>query len=405
MTLTQCAGVRGCSWRLDDRAGGQRVRKMFRTLVEAQEFISQGNGKAVPAIEAQASQQAAALPVGTLFKKWLAHCDGLHKHSRRYQCVRGDYIRSVVNFFDAQGVTSVDQLTRSLFDQYAAARTAAGIHMSTVKKNYSILCAALNFGVSRELIARNPIAGFFRGVRIAEKIIEVPMPDALARVMAALPHSDARRLYWFLLASGCRISEAIALDVADVGADFIHFHRDCKGGYERHAPAPAFPFTLPASGLVFALHGHRWRRDVFGNLLWRACQRAGVARFSPHCLRHSHATYRLASGTPVYSIMAHCGWRSLAIVQRYVSVSCRYQNAGEFIPRWVGVFVALWLQFYAANGIIKSVLLGRRLGRFSCWSSVKYLPNSGLRHPYKVDVAGSNPAMPTTFFCIMNHLV
>jgi len=386
MTLTQTQGKRGAAWRLDTIERGRRVRRMFKSLTEAQGYLQahdaggQGHDKAARANAAQASAQPCAMSIATLFKKWLAHCDSLRKHSRQYQLVRGCYINSMHTFFTERGITEVDQITRGLFDEYIAWRTAAGASMSTVRKDYSIITAALSYGVTREHIARNPIAGYFRGVRVVEKSITVPMPDELRRVMAALPHEDTRRLFWFLCATGCRITEAIELQAADVAGDCIRFHRGCKGGYERHAPAPAFPFEIPSAGLVFTLHGNPWRRDTFMHTLWKACQRAGVARFSPHTLRHAHATYKLAGGEPVYNLMASCGWRSLSIVQRYVSISRRYQNAGEFIPRWVGVFLA-----------VCGSVLGRKRGT----REVKPVVCVGLRYLHTVEVTGSNPVAPT----------
>jgi len=68
------------------------------------------------------------------------------------------------------------------------------------------------------------------------------------------------------------------------------------------------------SGLVFTLRGRLWRRDTVRHTIWRACARAGVQRFGPHALRHANATYSLAQGENLYSIMARCGWRSFSVM-------------------------------------------------------------------------------------------
>jgi len=359
MTLTQ----HGSSWRLDNRAGGQRVRRMFKSLTEAQEFISQGNGKPSPAIEAQASQQPHALPIGEAVKRWRTHCNSLRRHSFNHK-ERIDYaVKQLRAHF---GDRPADTIGRADFDGYVAARTATGVSLGTVKKEYNVLAAALSWCVSRDIIARFALAGYFRGVRIIEKQITVPQPDDLARIMAALP-ADGRKLFWFLLSTGCRISEACAFDVSDIGADFIRFHRNCKGGYERTAPLPAFPYPLPIAGLAFSYAGREWRRNTFMHLLWRACGTAGVARISPHCTRHAHATFMLAKGEPVYNLMAACGWRSFSVMQRYVAISRRYQNCGAFPPQWVGLFLLVsWADYGQIFAALKRELFAHQTHVYAC---------------------------------------
>ncbi|MCX7004655.1 MAG: hypothetical protein NTV22_15465, partial [bacterium] len=66
---------------------GARIRRRFKSLTEAQQHIDQGGDKGVRQIAAQASAQPCGMPIKELFTTWLRHCDGLHKHSRRYQCV------------------------------------------------------------------------------------------------------------------------------------------------------------------------------------------------------------------------------------------------------------------------------------------------------------------------------
>jgi len=372
MTLTKIAGARGIVWQFDDVVNGARIRRRFKSLTEAQAHIDKGGDTGVRQIAAQASQQAAALPITEAVARWRAHCDSLRRHSASYRERIEFAMKPLLAHFADRPADTID---RAAFDEYVAVRTAAGVGLGTVKKEYCILAAALSWCAGRGIIARCGLAGYFRGVRVIEKTITVPQPDELQRVMAALPHEDARRLYWFLCATGCRITEAIELQADDIHADCIRFWRGCKGSYERHAPRPAFPFPLPVTGNVFTYAGHEWRRDVFMHMLWRACGLAGVTRFSPHTLRHAHATYKLAAGEPVYNLMSACGWRSLSIVQRYVSVSRRYQNCGEFMPRFLGLFL---------------VIYGKGLGKVWHGSSVKYLPNKALRCPVTAEVASSS---------------
>ena len=340
MTLSKVAGKRGITWRLDTYENGRRVRRMFKSLVEAESYIQNGRqgitiASSTNAAQAQSSARG-GLSVAECIAQWQAHCKSLQKHSANYRERVMFAERALVKHF---GTRPADSIDKAAFDAYLAHRTAAGVSASTVKKEYCILVAALRWCASRGIVSACSLGGYWRGVRIVEKTISVPSPEELQRVHDALPHEDARRLFWFLCATGCRITEAIELMAEDIHSDCIHFHRGVKGGYERHAPRPEFPFALPSSGHVFKYEDHKWRRDVFMHMVWRACQRAGVPRFSPHTLRHAYATYLLASGEPLYNLMASCGWRSISMVQRYVSVARRYQNVGQFIPRFSVVLV------------------------------------------------------------------
>jgi integrase len=47
--------------------------------------------------------------------------------------------------------------------------------------------------------------------------------------------------------------------------------------------------------------------DVAGNVMWRACQAAGIPHFHPHDLRHRYASVKLREGVPVTDLAAQLG--------------------------------------------------------------------------------------------------
>jgi integrase len=55
-----------------------------------------------------------------------------------------------------------------------------------------------------------------------------------------------------------------------------------------------------------------------------ACRRAGIKDFTPHCCRHTWATWHYASNRDLLALQRLGGWKSLAMVSRYAHV-----NVGE----------------------------------------------------------------------------
>ncbi|MCX7004616.1 MAG: tyrosine-type recombinase/integrase [bacterium] len=392
MTIRQIRTSAGMRYQLSTTDCGVRRRCNFDNLPDAlrqQAACIEREGDSIARREnaAPAASQTHGLTIAELFATWLRHCDGTGKHSKSYKETRRYLIAPMLQFCTEHGVVLVDQISKSVFDQYVLWRKEQGVSVSTVHHDFVVLHAAIEHAVSRDLLDVNRLRGYWKGTRIVTKTIEAPSPAELKAVMEALG-PDARKLFWFLCTTGCRVSEACELQAEDVGADCIRFWRGVKGGNERHAPRPAFPFDLPIAGHAFTLRGNPWKRENVLHTLWKACRLAGVKRFCVHALRHANATYSIANGEDVYSVMARCGWQSFSVMQRYVAVARRYQNCGEFVPRWIGgFFLFLALEMALKTPHQRSSIWFAR--RCACFGSKKSLvriqsprPRCKARHCY-----------------------
>ena len=90
-------------------------------------------------------------------------------------------------------------------------------------------------------------------------------------------------------------------------------HRSCDGALPRGANA--LPLPLPPLGVVVqggAFHAFGIRR-----MMRSRCDRAGVARFHPHQLRHTFAHNWLSLGGSEGDLMTLAGWSSRQILRRY----------------------------------------------------------------------------------------
>lgn len=184
--------------------------------------------------------------------------------------------------------------------------------------------------------------------------------EATALVNEAAPH--IRPLLVFLIATGARMSEALELDWQDVDLDGARAVVWQKQGNERH-------IDLPPVALI-TLSGIPWRegrvfrpvqkrRDSQGVLRWvvgdayhdtnrtgggqiksawaAACRRAGlpghervwtpkgerwpkkvfVPDMSPHCLRHTFATWHYCVHRDLLKLKEDGGWQTITMVARY----------------------------------------------------------------------------------------
>ncbi|ASU83517.1 site-specific tyrosine recombinase XerD [Nocardiopsis gilva YIM 90087] len=184
--------------------------------------------------------------------------------------------------------------------------------------------------------------------------------DAVESLLDAVGAADDpralrdRALLELLYGTGARISEAIGLDVDDVGrlggaetADTVGDAPDAdvtvvrfrgKGGKERLVPIGRFARAaidaylvrarpiLAASGrgapaLFLNARGGRLTRQGAWAVLRAAAERAGLSEVSPHTLRHSFATHLLDGGADVRVVQELLGHASVTTTQVYTLVT------------------------------------------------------------------------------------
>jgi integrase/recombinase XerC len=139
-----------------------------------------------------------------------------------------------------------------------------------------------------------------------------------------------------LYGSGLRISEALALDVDDVGSTARTVRVMGKGSKERLAPlsdtsVEALGAWLAVRGgiadagqsaLFVGARGGRLHRREAARIIAKLCREAGLATtISPHGLRHSFATHLLDAGADLRSVQELLGHSRLSTTQRYTQVS------------------------------------------------------------------------------------
>ncbi len=254
----------------------------------------------------------------------------------------GNDIGQFLNYCRARGVSSLEQVDRSLLRSYLAQLDEAGYVKASIARRVAELRSFGNFLVREEVLESNP----FRMVsapRIPKRLPQY-LTVAEVEVLLAAPDTSTplglrdRAIIEVLYAAGLRVSELAGLDVADVDLAQGQARVRGKGGKERigllgRAAVRAVRAYL--EGGRPALLGQRstnalWLNHRGGHLTVRGVtlilsktgERAGIrTRVHPHVLRHSFATHLLDGGADLRVVQELLGHANLATTQIYTHVS------------------------------------------------------------------------------------
>lgn len=147
--------------------------------------------------------------------------------------------------------------------------------------------------------------------------------EELASILPRLPH-DYRCFCYFLLYTGMRVSEALAVCPQDIDLDrrVIHIRRSKSG---RGRIVPLVQGALDALELRHpSLPCFHYINQSQLNHLWRhARQEAGLddPDVVPHTLRHTYATRLLQQGLSIVTLSRLLGHSKLATTMRYAQHS------------------------------------------------------------------------------------
>ncbi len=150
----------------------------------------------------------------------------------------------------------------------------------------------------------------------------------------------------FLLYTGCRLSEGLYLDWAqiDLKRGEVQFLKTKNGesrGVPLHSRAATALAALPHRvGTVFHRpDGKPYARKNDGGgqiktAFKGACRRAGIFDLSPHDCRHTFATWYYAATRDLVSLMHLGGWQSEKMVLRYAHMNVEHLSKSIAALPW-----------------------------------------------------------------------
>jgi integrase len=221
----------------------------------------------------------------------------------------GTYLEKLLLHFQTATIGDIDQVA---VDLAAVALYPNATPATRNRQVYTPVSAILNHARPDRLTRfRRPKEGPARTVWLE--------PDQFELLLTNLP-AKLKPLAIFLVYSGCRLGEALALDWQTVNLQ----ERVAVIPYTKNGDARAVHLTDrmmtelaaidPKHGRVFGF-GRRWS---VAHAWKRGAVAAGLPWATPHVLRHTWATWmRRYAGVDALSLLATGAWRDLKSVRRY----------------------------------------------------------------------------------------
>ena len=280
-----------------------------------------------------------------LIRRWQAWL----KNERRYSPHTLDaYSRDLSLFFEFMQeylkhqpqAADLQKADIRLFWAYLSARAARRVERSSIARELSTLKNFYRW-LARNDIFENTALSIIsspRRPKILPRALDVSETFEVLDIAGDFAKKEWQGLrdiaiFTTLYGCGLRISEALSLNLGDIGNnDFLKIRG--KGNKERLVPLlpvvkekinaylKACPYDIKnGEALFLGARGERISPRIVQRTLEKIRAYLGLPdNLTPHALRHSFATHLLANGTDLRSIQELLGHASLATTQRYTEV-------------------------------------------------------------------------------------
>jgi integrase/recombinase XerC len=234
------------------------------------------------------------------------------------------------------------QLSTRVLRAYLAHLHEKGFARSSIARKLASLRSWCRYLCLQGALSSNPATGL-RAPRQEKKLPRFFSREDVVKLLEAPPADPLglrdRAILETLYSAGLRVSELVALDVAEVDLGEGLARVRGKGKRERLAligppAAEAITAWLPhraallgaraegVAGLFVNKRGSRLTTRSVGRLLEKYLRQTGLdPEASPHTLRHSFATHLLDAGADVRSVQELLGHKSLGTTQTYTHVT------------------------------------------------------------------------------------
>ena len=238
------------------------------------------------------------------------------------------------------GGKDLEHINRALIDRVTDAKLAQGCSNATVNRTLELVRAILRRCVNEwEWLERAP---YVRMLNEPRRRIRFLTRDEAQRLLAALPE-HLGDMAAFSLATGLRAANVTGLQWSQV--DLVRRLAWIHPDQAKARKAIAVPLNAEAVALIRKQLG-RHQTHVFSfrgkpiqqlstKAWYAALERAGIADFRWHDLRHTWASWHVQGGTPLHALQELGGWESAEMVRRYAHL------AADHLAPWADRLVAL----------------------------------------------------------------
>ena len=256
-------------------------------------------------------------------------------------------VESFLKFCDEQQLPR--ELTKATVIDFLAALVER--QPSTVRLRLTVLKLFARWLATEEGFDADPVLAI-RAPKLDQRAVPDLSENEVRRMVKACDGAEMRdkrdkAILVLLAETGLRSAELLALDVTDIDLDGCVLHvRRGKGGkgrrvkfspgaaamLDRYLRARRTTVRGQSTGPLWISPRGRLSYAGLASTLKARADAAGVVGFHPHRLRHTAAVRWLKSGGSETGLMAHAGWGSLSMLDRYVKTASE-QLAGEEFDR------------------------------------------------------------------------
>ncbi len=200
---------------------------------------------------------------------------------------------------------------------------------SSVRRKLYAISSFFEYLRQSEILTTNPAAPI-DPPKLKRKLPHVPSRDQCQQLLRACESARERLVVGLLYLAGLRRSEALGLDMSDVGVDVSAITVKGKGGHERMMPVSSRLRQILADylqardcdgpSLVANAVGNRMGTTSFYRLFDRVLERAELTDtgITPHTLRHAFASQLVRAGVDIATISELLGHANIATTSIYL---------------------------------------------------------------------------------------
>jgi len=235
------------------------------------------------------------------------------------------------------GERMAGDIDKAAIRKYISDRVDAGVAPATAKREVNVLLAILNMAYEDGLLDAKPIAPRMAKMESRKKWLTVEQEEQLCRCASKRARKHLVPLIKLAIDTGGRRGELLGLDwkYVDLGNERLTFANDpelgirTKNGSSRtvrvNARAIAILISLgpKESGPVFAIKGKPIGDIKHG--FRSACEKAGLADFRFHDLRHTTASRLIQGGVSLFAVADFLGHKDVTMTKDYSHLADDYQ--------------------------------------------------------------------------------
>jgi integrase len=266
----------------------------------------------------------ATMTYGEFFElHYLPHAKSFKRTARNDESMFSNHLKRVF------GSIRLNQITKRQAQQFHRELKASGLSGSSCDHYLKLLRSSLNCAVDWELLSVNPLARvkLFKEDNRRERYLSDSELVNLLEVLDTYTNRPVCRIVLFLLATGCRLSEALRAQWKHVDLDKRLFTIPAVTSKSKRSRT--IPLNDTAVGVLSRAKELQCCEYVFPNPAtqkpysdikksWYLIRKkAGLEDFRVHDLRHSFASFAINSGRSLFEVQQLLGHSSPEVTQRY----------------------------------------------------------------------------------------